>query len=45
MKARALDRSWQRVASIGLVSLGLGVGSAVISNEHPAGAPRAATDS
>lgn len=33
MKAHILERSWQRVASIGLVYLGLGVGSAVISND------------
>lgn len=33
MKARVLERSWQRVASIGLVYSGLGVGSAVISND------------
>lgn len=33
MNARFLERSWQRVASFGLVYLGLGVGSAIISND------------
>jgi len=33
MKAGILERSWPRVASIGLIYLGLGVGSAVISND------------
>jgi hypothetical protein len=33
MNARILERSWQRVASFGLMYLGLGVGSAVISND------------
>jgi len=33
MKAGSLERSWPRVASIGLIYLGLGVGSAVISND------------
>lgn len=33
MNARILERWWQRVASFGLVYLGLGVGSAVTSNE------------
>jgi len=33
MKVCLPERSWQRVASIGLVYLGLGVGSAVISND------------
>jgi hypothetical protein len=33
MKVCLPEGSWQRVASIGLVYLGLGVGSAVISND------------
>lgn len=33
MNARILERPWQRVASLGLIYLGLGVGSAVISND------------
>jgi len=33
MKAHILDRRWQRVVSVGLMYLGLGVGSAVISND------------
>ena len=33
MNARILEKSWQRVASSGLVYLGLGVGSAIISND------------
>lgn len=33
MRARSRDRSWPRVASFGLVYLGLGVGSAVVSND------------
>lgn len=33
MNARIPERSWQRVASFGLVYLGLGVGSAIISND------------
>ena len=33
MNARIPERSWQRVASFGLVYFGLGVGSAVISND------------
>lgn len=33
MNARILERSWQRVAGFGLMYLGLGVGSAFISND------------
>jgi hypothetical protein len=33
MNTRHPERSWQRVASFGLVYLGLGVGSAIISND------------
>lgn len=33
MNTRNLARSWQRVARFGLVYLGLGVGSAIISND------------
>jgi hypothetical protein len=33
MNARILERWWQRVVSVGLMYLGLGVGSAVISND------------
>lgn len=33
MSARTLERRWQRVAGVGLMYLGLGVGSAVISND------------
>lgn len=33
VKARILESSWQRVASIGLMYFGLGVSSAVISND------------
>lgn len=33
MSARILERWWQRVAGFGLMYLGLGVGSAVISND------------
>lgn len=33
MKARILERCWQRVASFGLIYLGMGVGSAFISND------------
>jgi hypothetical protein len=33
MNARILERSWQRVTSFGLVYLGLGVGSAIFSND------------
>lgn len=33
MNSHILEKSWQRVASIGLVYLGLGVGSAIISND------------
>ena len=32
MNTRMLERSWRRVASFGLVYLGLGIGSAIISN-------------
>ncbi len=33
MSARILERWWQRAAGFGLIYLGLGVGSAVISND------------
>jgi nitroreductase len=33
MNARILERWWPRVVSVGLMYLGLGVGSAVISND------------
>jgi hypothetical protein len=33
MNTRILERSWQRVAGFGLVYLGLGVGSAISSND------------
>lgn len=33
MRARILERSWQRVTCFGLMYLGLGVGSAAISND------------
>jgi len=33
MKARILEWCWQRVASFGLIYLGMGVGSAFISND------------